>query len=216
MTSSSTTEAKIWFKLPELPYGMNDLNPYIGEEIIKFHYGKHHQGYVNTLNDLAKTNTALQGKTVDELVRTLDAGKPFNMAAQVWNHTFYWNSMTPKSSGKPKGTLAQAIDKRFGSFDEFVKVFSATANGHFGSGWAWLIVDAEGKLQVIDTHDAGNPLSKNDNRGIPLLTCDVWEHSYYAVYRNDRAGYTKSWFQVVNWEFAEKNFTEAVKQLAKL
>jgi len=202
-------EVKDAFVLPPLPWAKDALAPHISAETIDFHYGKHHATYVKTLNDIAKTTPDIAKKSLDELVKTLPAGKPFNMAAQVWNHTFYWNSMSPRGGGKPSGELAEAIDASFGSFDKFKELFTTEAVGHFASGWAWLIMTPDNKLKVISTHDAENPLSQYDHRGIPLLTADVWEHAYYIDYRNARANYVNAWWNVVNWQFAAENYSKA-------
>jgi len=182
---------------------------------VNLHYGKHHAGYVTILNTLAKDDKSLH-KSLDELVKTLDAGKPFNMAAQIWNHTFYWNSMAPSKSGgggKASGDLLKAIESAFGDYDKFATAFSAEAAGHFGSGWAWLVYcPKDKKVKVQGSHDAGNPLSKNGTGAIPLLVCDVWEHAYYVDYKNVRADYIKKWWDVINWKFAEDNYAAAVKQ----
>jgi len=205
--------SKDWtpFVLPALPYDRKALVPAgISEETINFHYGKHHAGYVTILNDLAKANPSLQ-KPLDDLIRTLEPGKPFNMAAQIWNHTFYWNSMAPNAGGSATGDIAKLIDRDFGSFDKFVAEFSTVAGGHFGSGWAWLVLTPEKKLKVVDSHDAQNPLSKNDGRGFkPILVCDVWEHAYYIDFRNARVDYIKAWWKTVNWKWANDRLSEAL------
>jgi len=210
-TSTMSSETKAQFVLADLPYGKDALAPHISEKTLSFHYGKHHQGYVNVLNDIAKTNKDVSGKSLDEIVKTFDAGKPFNMAAQIWNHSFYWNSMSPKGGNSPSGDLGKAVEHAFGSYDKFKDAFTGEASGHFGSGWAWLVCDNEKKLKVISTHDAGCPLNKNDARGTPLLVCDVWEHAYYLDYQNLRADYIKSWWKLINWDFAEKNYSELIK-----
>jgi len=183
------------YELPPLPWAKNGLTPHISEETIDFHYGKHHKTYVDKLNGLIKENHP----PLEELCRT-SKGPIFNNAAQIYNHTFYWNSLSPNGGGAPKGELLEKINKDFGSFEKFKEEFSAAAVGHFGSGWAWLIVTKDGKLQVTQTHDAGNPLS--DGSGTPLLTCDVWEHAYYIDYRNLRPKYLESWWNLVNWDWA--------------
>jgi len=198
-------DKKQYYELPPLPYARTALSPHISEELINFHYGKHHQAYVTNLNALAQTTESLRNRTYDDLVRNLEPGKPFNQAAQIWNHTFYWNSMSPTGGGNPTGEIAALINSSFGSFDNFKTQFSAEASGHFGSGWAWLVLLPDGKLSVLSTHDAGNPLAKNDGRGKPILTCDVWEHAYYIDFRNARPDYIKAWWNVINWEFANKN-----------
>jgi len=210
---AAAAAAPAQFVLPALPYAKDALQPHISAATLEFHYGKHHAGYVTILNDIAKADAKLQGKTVDELVQTLDAGRPFNMAAQIWNHTFYWNSMAPKGGGEPNGAIAKAIDASFGSFAKFKEEFSAAAGGHFGSGWAWLVFDG-GKLKVVQTHDAGCPLSKSAQTGgggKPILTCDVWEHAYYIDYKNARPQYVAAWWNLINWEFANQNLEKYSK-----
>jgi len=191
------------FVLPPLPYPKNALKPCISEETLEFHYEKHHRGYVTKLNALVK-GTPMEKMSLEEIIKKEKTGKVFNQAAQVWNHTFYWNSMKPCSGStnelKPK--IRDAIDKSFGSFERFKECFNEAAGGHFGSGWAWLVRDQHNKLEVWSGHDAGNPLTEGK---IPVLTCDVWEHAYYIDYRNERAKYVDSWWKLVNWEFAEKN-----------
>ena len=187
------------FTLPELPYAKDALAPHISAETLEFHYGKHHQTYVNNLNTFAKDDASLSGKSYEDLVRAA-SGKVFNNAAQVWNHTFYWQSLRPGGGGEPTGAVKAAIEKSCGSFGAFKEKFSATAVGHFGSGWAWL-VKTESGLEIVDTHDAGCPLTQNKK---PLLTCDVWEHAYYIDYRNARAKYVESWWNLVNWDHANR------------
>lgn len=189
------------FKLPELPYSRDALEPHISNETLDYHYGKHHQGYVNKLNGLVEENPSLAGKSLEELIKTQKGGV-FNNAAQVWNHTFYWNSMSPNGGGEPTGELAKAIDKAFGSFEAFKKQFSDAAGGQFGSGWAWLSKNADGDLIIEATGNAGNPMTLGHT---PLLTCDVWEHAYYIDYRNARADYVQAFWKLVNWEFVAKN-----------
>ena len=189
------------FVLPELPYARNALAPHISEETVNYHYGKHHQGYVNKLNEVSK-GTDNEKKSLDELVRT-STGSIYNLSAQIVNHTFYWNSLSPNGGGEPKGQIAEAINKRWGNFGEFKKEFSQVAAGHFGSGWAWLVKDSENNLKVVGGHDAHNPTTDGL---VPILTCDVWEHAYYVDYRNDRVKYIEAWWSLVNWDFANKNF----------
>eukprot|EP00397_Hematodinium_sp_SG-2012_P038070 GEMP01041368.1.p1 GENE.GEMP01041368.1~~GEMP01041368.1.p1 ORF type:complete len:207 (+),score=43.29 GEMP01041368.1:39-623(+) len=183
-----------------LPYDKKALAPHISEETLNFHYGKHHAGYVTKLNGFIK-GTPNADKTLDELMLKGE-GPVFNNAAQIWNHTFYWKSMSPKG-GKPTGPIAEKIAADFGSFDNFKTQFTAAAAGHFGSGWAWLVLNKSGKLEIVQTHDAGNPL--RDGTGKPLLTCDVWEHAYYIDYRNARPDYIASWWNLVNFDFANQN-----------
>ncbi|HLU39082.1 MAG TPA: superoxide dismutase [Planctomycetota bacterium] len=187
------------FDLPALPYPDNALAPVISAETISFHYGKHHRAYVNKLNELVEAQQ-LTGKSLEELIKTT-TGPVFNNAAQVWNHTFYWNCMSPD---KPKlqGELAQAIDKAFGSFAAFQERFTNAAIAQFGSGWAWL-VKKPGGVEIVTTSNADTPLRTGDKA---LLTCDVWEHAYYVDYRNDRKKYVESWWSVVNWDFVAKQY----------
>jgi Fe-Mn family superoxide dismutase len=187
---------------PELPYARDALAPHISEETLNFHYGKHHLGYLKKLNAAIEADATLQGKSLEDLIQSASGGL-FNNAAQVWNHTFYWNSMSPSGGGAPSGAIAAAIDEAFGSFDEFKAQFGAAAAGQFGSGWAWLVKDASGKLSITTTGNAETPLTEGLT---PVLTCDVWEHAYYVDYRNDRGGYVKAWWNLVNWDFANANF----------
>ncbi|MFN3078181.1 MAG: superoxide dismutase, partial [Alphaproteobacteria bacterium] len=169
------------FQLPPLPYTPNALEPHISAETLEFHHGKHHQTYVTNLNKLLD-GTPDQGKTLEEIILT-SSGGVFNNAAQVWNHTFYWHCLTPNSGGGPTGTLAEAINAKFGSFESFKEKFTATAIGTFGSGWAWLIKNEDGSLDLMSTSNAATPMTTGK---IALLTCDVWEHAYYVDYRNAR------------------------------
>ena len=187
-------------ELPALPYARDALAPRISEETIDYHYGKHHQAYVTNLNKMIE-GTAHANQSLEEIIRSSEGGV-FNNAAQIWNHTFYWNSLTPNSSA-PTGDLASAIDSTFGSFDEFKAKFTASAAGNFGSGWTWLVKNASGALEIVNTGNAGTPITE---AGItPLLTVDVWEHAYYVDYRNARPEYLKNFWEVANWEFAAKN-----------
>ena len=189
------------FELPALPYAKNALAPYISEETLEFHYGKHHNAYVTNLNNLVP-GTEFEGKTLEEIVKT-SSGGIFNNAAQVWNHTFYWNSLAPKAGGAPTGAIAAAIDKAFGSFDKFKEEFTKSAAGNFGSGWTWLVKKADGSLAIVNTSNAACPITE---AGVtPLLTVDVWEHAYYIDYRNARPKYLEAFWALVNWEFANKN-----------
>lgn len=189
------------FELPALPYDKKALAPYISEETLEYHYGKHHQAYVNTLNTLVP-GTEFEGKSLEDIIKT-SSGGIFNNAAQIWNHTFYWHCMKPNGGGQPTGELAEAINKTFGSFDKFKEDFTKTAIGTFGSGWAWLVKKADGSLALASTIGAGNPMTSDD---IPLLTCDVWEHAYYIDYRNLRPKYVEAFWSLVNWDFVAKNF----------
>jgi Fe-Mn family superoxide dismutase len=185
------------FQLPPLPYPYDALAPHISAETLQFHHDKHHAGYITKLNEMVGDDAALAGKGLDDLVRQA-RGTVFDQAAQAWNHDFYWRSMRPQGGGAPFGAVAAAIDRSFGSFAAFKERFSAAAAGHFGSGWAWLVQEGD-RLQVLDTHDAGNPLPRQLK---PILTCDVWEHAYYIDYRNERPKYIEAWWNLVNWEHA--------------
>ena len=192
-----------FFTLPALPFEYDGLvGKGISKEQVTFHYDKHHAGYVTKLNAAAANNADLQKKSIEQIIAT-EKGPLFNLAAQIWNHTFYWNGLSPNGGGAPKGKLAEEITASFGSVDKFKEEFTAAAVGHFGSGWAWLVKDASsGKLLVVQTHDAANPLADNLK---PLLTCDVWEHAYYIDYRNDRPAYVRAFWEAVNWDFVEGN-----------
>lgn len=189
------------FELPALPYEKNALEPHISAETLEYHYGKHHNTYVVKLNDLIK-GTDFAEKDLVEIIKT-SSGGVFNNAAQVWNHTFYWNCMSPNGGGQPTGELAEAINKAFGSFDKFKEEFTNTAIGTFGSGWAWLVKKSDGSLGLASTIGAGNPITSGEQ---PLLTCDVWEHAYYIDYRNARPKYVEAFWNLVNWDFVAKNF----------
>ncbi len=189
------------FELPKLPYPMDALEPHISQETLEYHYGKHHAAYVNKLNGLIK-GTEFEKKSLDDIILK-SSGGIFNNAAQVWNHTFYWNCMSPEGGGEPYDALAAAIDKNFGSYEKFKDQFISAANNHFGSGWAWLVKTKDGKLEVVSTSNAGNPMTDHKK---PLLTCDVWEHAYYIDTRNDRPKYVNNFWQLVNWDFVVKNF----------
>jgi Fe-Mn family superoxide dismutase len=190
------------FELPALPYARDALAPHISAETLDYHYGKHHQTYVTNLNKLVAADPSLEGKSLEDLIRTTSGGV-FNNAAQVWNHTFYWNGLRPGGGGEPTGALADAIVAAFGSFAAFKEKFSAAAAGQFGSGWAWLVKNAAGGLEIVTTGNAGCPLTDGK---VPVLTCDVWEHAYYVDYRNARPAYVAAWWNLVNWDFAAANF----------
>jgi Fe-Mn family superoxide dismutase len=195
-------------KLPELPYALDALAPFISMETLEYHYGKHHAAYVNKLNDRVK-DTEFADKSLEEIIMTA-SGPIFNNAAQAWNHTFYWQCMCPPG-GQPQGEVLDVIKRKFRSLESFETEFSTTANNHFGSGWTWLVMDQEGKLAITTTHDADTPLRHGQ---IPLLTCDVWEHAYYIDYRNARPDYLKAFWHVVNWKFVNKQFEQASRQQA--
>jgi Fe-Mn family superoxide dismutase len=198
----ANTRVKPQHEQPALPYGMDALAPHISRETLEFHYGKHHRAYVNKLNELVK-NSAFEGMALAGLVKK-STGPIFNNAAQVWNHSFYWNCLSPKGGGKPAGRLAAAIDAAFGSFDQFVSQFKNSALGKFGSGWTWLVQSGDGTLTIRNSDDADNPLRWDQT---PLLVCDVWEHAYYIDYRNERAKYIEAFWHLVNWDFVTGNFT---------
>ncbi len=188
------------FELPTLPYAMDALTPHISKETLEYHYGKHHRAYVNNLNNLV-IGTEFENMSLEDIMQKATGGI-FNNAAQIWNHTFYWHSLSPNGGGKPTGELAKKIDDAFGSFDEFKAAFTKAATTVFGSGWAWLVKNGAGELEIVQSSNAGNPLLDDK---IPLLTCDVWEHAYYIDTRNDRAKYVEHFWNLVNWEFATKN-----------
>lgn len=186
--------------LPDLPYARDALTPHISEETLDFHYGKHHATYVTKLND-AIAGTDFEGKDLEEIVKSSEGGV-FNNAAQIWNHTFYWHSLSPNGGGEPTGAIKEAIDASFGSFDAFKEQFTASAVGNFGSGWTWLVKNADGSLAIVNTDDAETPLTGD---ATPILTLDVWEHAYYIDYRNVRPDYIAAYWNLVNWEFANAN-----------
>lgn len=191
---SANTHTSI--QLPPLPYAMNALEPHISKETVEYHYTKHHQTYVNNLNNLLP-GTAFENASLEEIIQKA-TGPLFNNAAQVWNHTFYWHCLSANGGREPTGALATAIIDNFGSFHAFQEQFTKTALGTFGSGWAWLVKTSNGKLEVISTSNAGTPMTEHKTA---LLTCDVWEHAYYIDYRNLRAKYVEAFWKLVNWEF---------------
>jgi len=186
-------------ELPKLPYALNALEPFISQRTIEFHYGKHHQAYVNNLNKLI-VGTEFGEASLEEIVRKASGGI-FNNGAQVWNHTFYWNCMKPQAGGEPTGTLHEAIIKNFGSFAEFKEKFSNAAATLFGSGWAWLVKKPDGILEITQESNAGNPLKSGST---PLLTCDVWEHAYYLDKQNLRPNYIADFWNLVDWDAVAK------------
>lgn len=189
------------FALPQLPFALDALEPFISKETLEYHYGKHHATYVNNLNKLIP-GSAFEDASLEKIIQMADGGI-FSNGAQVWNHTFYWNCLTPGGGGHAHGKLAEAIDRDFGSFEAFKEKFSAAAASLFGAGWAWLVSDTHGKLSIIQESNAGNPLR---NGLQPVLTCDVWEHAYYIDKRNRRPAYIDDFWKIVNWEFAEKQY----------
>lgn len=188
------------FSLPELPYSMDALGPHISAETLEYHYGKHHKSYVDKLN-AAIEGTPHAEKSLEEIVKSSEGGL-FNNAAQVWNHTFYWNCLAPNGGGEPTGKVAEAINDAFGSYANFKEKFTEAATSQFGSGWAWLVKNSSGKLEITKTPNAETPLTEG---ATPLLTCDVWEHAYYVDYRNARPKYVDAFWNLVNWDFVEKN-----------
>jgi Fe-Mn family superoxide dismutase len=195
-------------KLPNLPYAMDALAPHISRETLEYHYGKHHAAYVNKLNDGIR-DTEYEEKSLEEIILSAD-GTIFNNAAQAWNHTFYWQCMSP-TGGKAKGDIVDVIARKFHSLEGFETEFSTTVINYFGSGWVWLVLDKNGRLAITSTHDADTPIRHGH---FPLLTCDVWEHAYYIDYRNSRADYAKAFWHVVNWNFVNEQFMQASRKLA--
>ena len=187
-------------KLPALPWPKDSLAPHLSPETLAFHYGKHHTAYVTKLNELIK-GTEFAESSLEEIVRKAK-GPIFNNAAQVWNHTFYWNCMTPKGGGAPTGKVAELIKKKWGSFEKFKEIWANSAVGNFGSGWTWLVKTTAGDLDLVNTSNAGCPLTEGQK---PVLTIDVWEHAYYIDYRNARANYVAAFWNLINWDFANKN-----------
>jgi Fe-Mn family superoxide dismutase len=188
-------------KLPELPYSKDALAPHISVETLEYHHGKHHAAYVANLNKLIP-GTEFENLSLEDIVKKASGGI-FNNAAQIWNHTFYWNCLAPKAGGEPSAALATAINAAFGSFAQFKEKFSSTAVATFGSGWAWLVRDSDGKLAIESTSNAGCPITAGKK---PLLTCDVWEHAYYIDYRNVRPKYVETFWNLVNWPFVAQQF----------
>ncbi|HMN55677.1 MAG: superoxide dismutase [Fe] [Burkholderiales bacterium] len=188
--------------LPPLPYPIDALAPAYSKETLEYHHGKHHKAYVDKLNELQK-GTEFENMELEAIIKKAQGGI-FNQAAQIWNHTFFWNCMKPQGGGEPAGALAAAIAKKWGSYADFRKAFAASAGGNFGSGWTWLVKKADGSVDIVNTSNAGNPMTAGDK---PVLTVDVWEHAYYIDYRNARPKFVEAFFdKLVNWDFAAKNF----------
>ncbi len=185
-------------ELPKLPYDLKALEPVISAKTIEFHYGKHHQAYVNNLNKLLP-GSPFESASLEEIIKKAEGGI-FNNAAQVWNHTFYWESFSPKGGGEPKSKLMEAVEEGFGSFAKFKEEFSQAAATLFGSGWAWLVKNENGKLEIVKESNAGNPMRSGKK---PLLTCDVWEHAYYLDYQNRRPDYIESFWKLIDWNKVE-------------
>ncbi|MFG1490297.1 Fe-Mn family superoxide dismutase [Oceanospirillum sp. HFRX-1_2] len=190
------------FELPALPYDKSALEPHISAETLEFHHGKHHNTYVDKLNGLVP-GTEFEGKTLEEIIKAAPAGPVFNNAAQIWNHTFYWNSLSPNGGGEPTGALADAINAKWGSFEAFQNEFNDKAVNNFGSSWTWLVKNADGSLEIVNTSNAGTPMTAGQTA---LITVDLWEHAYYIDYRNARPNYLKGFWALANWEFAAANF----------
>lgn len=188
-------------ELPALPYAKDALQPHISAETLEYHYGKHHQAYVTNLNNLIKGNE-FENMRLEEIIMK-SSGGVFNNAAQVWNHTFYWNCLSPNGGGEPSGALGDAIKAKWGSFDAFKEAFSKAAIGTFGSGWAWLVKAADGQLDIVSTSNAATPMTSGQKA---LMTCDVWEHAYYVDYRNARPKYVEVFWNLVNWNFVSQNY----------
>jgi len=189
------------FELPALPYEKNALEPHISAETLEFHHGKHHATYVQKLNGLVE-GTELANKSLEEIIKTSEGGV-FNNAAQIWNHTFYWNCLAPNAGGEPTGAVAEAINKSFGSFAEFKAAWNDKAVNNFGAAWTWLVKKADGSLEIVNTSNAATPLT--DESVTVLLTVDLWEHAYYIDYRNVRPNYLNGFWALVNWDFVAKN-----------
>jgi len=188
------------YELPQLPFGPNDLEPFLSAETLEYHHGKHHKAYVDNLNKLT-AGTPQEGSSLEDLIKKADGGV-FNNAAQVWNHTFYWNCLKGGGPSGPSAAFASRLADAFGGFEAFCEQFNQAAVARFGSGWAWLVENTDGSLAITTTANAENPMRDGAN---PLLTCDVWEHAYYIDFRNARPKYLKDFWGYVNWEFVEGN-----------
>ena len=188
-------------KLPTLAYALDALEPHISKETLEYHYGKHHQTYITNLNNLIK-DSIFDGFDLEKTVKQ-SSGSLFNNAAQVWNHSFYWNCLAPNAGGEPKGLLLDAINKKWGSIAKFQEEFMKLSLATFGSGWCWLVKTPTGELDLVSTSNAATPLTTANKA---LLTCDVWEHAYYIDYRNSRPNYLNAFWALVNWDFVERNF----------
>lgn len=191
------------FELPPLPYELNALEPNLSRETLEYHYGKHHRGYVNKLNELLP-GSGFENLSLEDIIKK-SSGPVFNNAAQIWNHTFYWHCLDPKGGGEPTGALADAIKNAFGSVDKFKDEFTKKTIALFGSGWAWLVKTPEGGIEIVGTSNAGTPMTDNKKA---LLTCDIWEHAYYIDYRNERPKYLDAFWKLVNWKFVSEKFEE--------
>lgn len=192
------------FELPALPYAKDALAPHISAETLEFHHGKHHKTYVDKLNGLIP-GTEFEGKSLEDIIKT-SSGGVFNNAAQIWNHTFYWHCLSPNGGGAATGAVAEAINKAFGSFEKFKEDFTNSSINNFGSSWTWLVKKADGSVAIVNTSNAGTPLT--DTSVTPILTVDLWEHAYYIDYRNSRPNYIGAFWSLVNWEFVNANFAK--------
>jgi superoxide dismutase, Fe-Mn family len=192
------------FELPALPYAKDALAPHISAETLEFHHGKHHKAYVDKLNTLVP-GTEFEGKSLEDVIKS-SSGPVFNNAAQIWNHTFYWHCLSPNGGGAPTGAVADAINAAFGSFDKFKEDFTNSAINNFGSSWTWLVKKADGSVAIVNTSNAGTPLT--DASVTPILTIDLWEHAYYIDYRNARPTSIGAFWSLVNWEFVNANFAK--------
>ena len=191
------------FELPELPYAKNALEPHISTETLEYHHGKHHATYVTKLNGLIP-GTEFEGKSLEDIIKS-SSGGVFNNSAQIWNHTFYWHSLSPNGGGQPTGALAEAINAKWGSFEDFQKAFDEKAVNNFGSSWTWLVKNSDGSLEIVNTSNAGTPITEGQT---PIITVDLWEHAYYIDYRNARPKYLEAFWALANWEFAAENFAK--------
>lgn len=192
------------FELPALPYAKDALAPHISAETLDYHHGKHHKAYVDKLNTLVP-GTPFEGKSLEEVIKS-SSGPVFNNAAQIWNHTFYWSCLSPNGGGAAKGSIAEAINKAFGSFDKFKEDFTNSAINNFGSSWTWLVKKADGSVAIVNTSNAATPLT--DASVTPILTLDLWEHAYYIDYRNSRPNYINAFWSLVNWDFVNANYAK--------
>ncbi|WP_409524560.1 superoxide dismutase [Nitrincola sp. MINF-07-Sa-05] len=192
------------FELPALPYAKDALQPHISAETLEYHHGKHHKTYVDKLNGLLP-GSEYEGKTLEEIITSAPAGGVFNNAAQIWNHTFYWHCLSPNGGGAPTGPIADAINAKWGSFEAFQSELNDKAVNNFGSSWTWLVKNADGSLEIVNTSNAGTPMT---NGQTALLTVDLWEHAYYIDYRNVRPNYLNAFWALVNWDFVNENFTK--------
>lgn len=190
-------------QLPELPYSKTALQPHISSETLEYHHGKHHKAYVTKLNELIK-GTEFENKSLDEIIKKAQ-GPVFNNAAQHWNHSFFWNCMSPQGGGTPTGQIAELINKKFGNFDKFKEEFSKLAVGNFGSGWTWIVKGSNGDIELMNTGNADNPMKHGKKA---LLTLDVWEHAYYIDYRNARPDFVKAFWNLTNWNFVNQNLNQ--------